>query len=270
MDEVARQDVFISHASADKPRYVFPLTDALSRRQVTFWLDDAEIKWGDSVSGKINEGLRTSQYALVCLSEAFLKRPWPEAEMGAVLSLQNARGEKRLLPLILNSKDKVLAQYPLIAGLAYRELDDPDRIASEVAGIAKPKPTAAEELLLVVEGVHTGKLCRLKVPKRASVMWLAKMAQSGLNVDEAFKVGPFSEFHVRWVLVDVAAEQAWLEMPRYRQRGVHALIAGEGEPKVAQSGRQRLVELGVKNDTVFHLYAIEDEDYGPPAAAAPA
>lgn len=267
MIETAKQDVFISHASADRRRYVYPLTEAFSRRQVTFWLDDAEIGWGDNVSGKINEGLRTSLYALVCLSKAFLERPWPEAEMGAVLSLQNSSGEKRVLPLILNSKDAVLAHYPLIAGLAYRDFYDPDRIASEIVKITKPSTTASEELLVTVEGVHTGKLCRLKAPKRASVQWLARMAQSGLDVDEAFKVGPFAEFRVRWVLVDVAVEDVWLGMPRHRQRDVYALIAADDGPRIAHSGRHRLEELGVKDDTVFHLYAIEDEDFSPPPAA---
>jgi len=101
----SKQDLFLSHASADKEEYVFPLTESLSARDITYWLDDAEISWGDSVVGKINEGLRDSQFALLCLSENFLLRPWPEAEMSAVLSIQNTKGIKSVLPLILNSKD---------------------------------------------------------------------------------------------------------------------------------------------------------------------
>lgn len=38
-----RQDIFISHASADKQQYIYPLTQALSVQDVTFWLDDVEI-----------------------------------------------------------------------------------------------------------------------------------------------------------------------------------------------------------------------------------
>ena len=74
MSDALEQDLFISHASEDKPQYVYPLTKALSAHQVTFWLDEAEIRWGDSLVGKINEGLRETRFALLCLSHNFLKR----------------------------------------------------------------------------------------------------------------------------------------------------------------------------------------------------
>jgi TIR domain len=63
-----KQDLFISHATADKERYVLPLTDVLTNRGVTFWLDTFEIGWGDNFVIKINEGLRKSRFMLLCLS----------------------------------------------------------------------------------------------------------------------------------------------------------------------------------------------------------
>jgi len=130
------RDVFISHASADKPKYVRPLADALSAHSVTFWLDEGEMTWGDSVVARINDGLRRSRLALVCLSDNFVKRPWPESEMNAVFAMQNNKPIKRVLPLILNSRDKVLDRYPLLAGLVYREFKaNADEIAKEIAGM---------------------------------------------------------------------------------------------------------------------------------------
>lgn len=270
MIDSTQQDVFISHASADKIQYVYPLTEALSVQKVTFWLDDAEIRWGDNVVTKINDGLRTSRFALVCLSENFLRRAWPETEMAAVLSIQNSDGAKRVLPLILNSKDSVLRQYPLIAALAYREFNQgADKLASEIASMVSGRPFADDEIALTVEGVHTGKLCRLRVPRRASVQWLIKTAQVGMEAQEAFKVGPFSEFRVRWVLVDVAAEYEWLGMPRNQQREIYALVKTDEGFRVARSDRDRIGQLGVRDGTVFHLYAIEDERYETPPGAAP-
>ncbi len=261
------QDVFISHASDDKPSYVNPLTESLSARQVTFWLDSAEIGWGDSVFGKINEGLRTSQFALLCLSGNFLLKPWPEAEMAAVLAIQNTAGVKRALPLILNSKEEVLKHYPLIAGLAYREFDHgPDKLSAEIASMIKRHEKSADEIHLTVEGVHSGKLCRLTVSRNASVEWLAKKGQGGLGVAEALRAGPCSEFRVRWVLVDVEVEDVWLNMSRREKRKIHALIASESGARLAYSGRDRIEELGVKDGTVFHLYAIEDVLFEPPTA----
>jgi hypothetical protein len=262
------QDIFISHASADKKQFVYPLTEALSVHNVTFWLDDAQIVWGDSVVGRINEGLRGSQLALLCLSQNFLRRPWPESEMAAVLSIQNSNGAKRALPLILNSKEEVLNHYPLIAGMSYREFTyGPDQLASEIASMVERTTHDADEISITVEGVHTGKVCRLKAPRRASVKWLAKMAQSGMEAQDAFQVGPFGVFHVRWVLVDVEVESKWLEMSRSQQRDVYALVESDDGPRQASDPRERLQTLGVRDGTVFHLYAIEDEDFDPPAAA---
>ncbi len=267
MNDANRQDVFISHASADKTKYVFPLTAALTARSVTFWLDSNEIGWGDSVAGKINSGLRNTRFALVCLSKNFLERSWPESEMAAVLSLQNTDGVRRVLPLVLNSKHEVLKKYPLIGGLAYREFSvGVDILADEVSKtVGNEKDT---RIRVTVEGVHTGKLCQLKPPRRASVQWLSRMAQSGLDVREALDVGQSGgEFRVRWVLVDVNAESEWRALPRSKQRKLHALVAAVDGIRPAHSARDRLNELGVRNGTVFHLYAIEDEEFDPPVAA---
>src|SRR6266478_4098905 len=116
-----QQDLFISHAGADQEQYIRPLADALTTQGLTFWLDTIEIEWGDNVTKKINVGLSDSRYALLCLSRHYLHRPWPEAEMTATLAIQNSGGNKRVLPLILNSKEQILQEYPLLAALAYRE-----------------------------------------------------------------------------------------------------------------------------------------------------
>lgn len=266
----AVQDLFVSHASADKQQYVYPLTSALSSHQIAYWIDDAEIAWGDSVVGKINEGLRISRFALVCLSHSFLRRPWPEAEMGAVLSLQNSDGTKRVLPLILNAKTEVLQYYPLIAGLAYREFDEGvDSLAGQIANLVGNVKQHPDEILVTIEGVHTGKLCQLRAPRRASIGWLAKMGQSGMEAQDSFRVSPFAEFRIRWVLVDTTVEQEWLKMSRSHQRRLHALVGDmSGKPQTVSSDRARLDELEVKDGTVFHMYAIEDERYEPAPCAA--
>jgi hypothetical protein len=118
------QDLFLSHTSDDKARYIQPLSESLTTRKITYWLDSVEIGWGDNIPLRINEGLRTSRYLLLCLSRSFLNRRWPEAEMTSALARQNATGQKQVLPLILNSKDLVLSQYPVLASLAYKSMGD--------------------------------------------------------------------------------------------------------------------------------------------------
>ncbi len=54
-------DVFISHASEDKKAVVLPLADALKKAGIKVWLDQQELRIGDSLREKIDEGLAKSR-----------------------------------------------------------------------------------------------------------------------------------------------------------------------------------------------------------------
>lgn len=263
------QDLFISHAGSDKVLYVQPLTDRLTNRKITFWLDSLEIEWGDSIPLRVNDGLRRSRYVLLCLSRDFLKRPWPEAELASALAVQNATGQKRVLPLILNAKESVLSAYPLLASLSYKEYaEPPDTLVDDLERIVRPTQRARGTINVIVESVHTGKLCNIDVSPRVSVKWLADRAQSALGVSDRAQTGAYEPFRLRWVLVDAKVENAWLEMPRWQKRKMHAIVAGKDGPRLCKNDRDRLADIGVADGVVFHLYAIEDERYDSPAACA--
>ncbi len=55
-----RWDVFVSYASEDRIQLVRPLVDALSQAKVSVWYDRFELKLGDSLRRRIDEGLRGS------------------------------------------------------------------------------------------------------------------------------------------------------------------------------------------------------------------
>jgi len=271
MEEV-KQDIFISHAGSDKERYIAPLAECLTKRQVTFWLDNIEVHWGDSIPLLINDGLRTSRHVLLCLSKAFLGRPWPEAELASTFAAQTTHGTRRLLPLILNSREQVLEHYPLLAPLMYKEYTDPpDLIAEDIAKIvrpAEPQDKKDSRLHVIVESVHSGKLCNVYVSPRASIRWLADQAQKGLGVSESADIGAPVAFRVRWFLVDANAERVWRHLSRWEQWPVHAVVQTAKGPRVIADDHDRLEAIGVQEGTVFHLYAIEDERYDLPCASA--
>src|SRR2546423_6913249 len=106
-----RRDLFISHASADNENYILPLARALDTHGVSYWLDNKDITYGDVIISSLSQGLRQSQYVLLCLSSSFLKSHWAKHEMSAALSAQNDSGEKKVLPLFLNSKDEILNEF---------------------------------------------------------------------------------------------------------------------------------------------------------------
>lgn len=108
------RDVFLSHANVDKEKYVRPFAEILAERDITFWLDEAEIMWGHSLLKIISEGLETSRFVLVFLSDEFISRPWPDAELRAALSREISTGEIRVLPIMICEPENVLKRHPFL------------------------------------------------------------------------------------------------------------------------------------------------------------
>jgi len=111
------RDVFICHASVDKEHIVRPLARALDQAGITCWLDEGEIRWGDDITAKVNEGLKNSRYAIVVLSESFSSRHWPQVEMSAALSIELSTGVTRVLPLLAGDDEaveKIGNDFPLL------------------------------------------------------------------------------------------------------------------------------------------------------------
>lgn len=120
---VTRKDVFLCHASEDKEEYAKPLYNKLMNNSISTWYDEGEIIWGDSITDKIQEGIKLSRFAIICFSKNFLKKNWVNSEFRNLYQRQQTEGRKIILPLILNSKEDMLERYPLIKDIAYEEWD---------------------------------------------------------------------------------------------------------------------------------------------------
>lgn len=111
-----KYDLFISHASEDKLPFVDGLVEALKINGLNVWYDKEQIGLGDSISARINQGLRESRFGLVVFSQHFLIKPWTGAELESLFAMQLLTGRKRLLPLLHEvTIDQVTAQLPLMA-----------------------------------------------------------------------------------------------------------------------------------------------------------
>lgn len=98
-DDPRQYDVFMSHAGPDKDDFVRPLAAALVQGGLSVWYDEFELRVGDSLRRKIDQGIRAARFGIVVLSPAFLRgRPWTEHELDAIV---NAYIYKRqvLLPI---------------------------------------------------------------------------------------------------------------------------------------------------------------------------
>jgi len=93
------RDVFISYASEDKEAVAKPIAQELRSRGFTVWYDDYEIKLGDSIPKKIDEGLGSSRFGVVVLSPSYFAKNWPKKELEALLAREADEGVKVVLPV---------------------------------------------------------------------------------------------------------------------------------------------------------------------------
>lgn len=117
-----QKDIFICHASEDKSDVVRPLVLSFEQAGISYWYDEAEIKWGDSITQKVNEGLRISRYVIVVLSESFMRKKWPQRELNSALNIEASSGDVRVLPLLAGTDEiikYIISTYPIINDKSY-------------------------------------------------------------------------------------------------------------------------------------------------------
>jgi hypothetical protein len=77
--EVFTHDVFISHSSKDKA-VVREVAERLREDGLKVWFDDWEIRPGDSIPAKIEEGLEHSRVLVLCMSANTFGSGWARLE----------------------------------------------------------------------------------------------------------------------------------------------------------------------------------------------
>ena len=128
-------DVFISHASEDKETVARPVYEACRAVGVAAFLDDKYIKWGDSLTEKINHALGRSRLVLAVMSAYSLGKTWPALEVNAALAREIA-GRQKVLPLVVQPVD--LSSVPLIFHKLYVEWEgDASSIAERLQDVLR-------------------------------------------------------------------------------------------------------------------------------------
>lgn len=92
--------VFLCHTSTDKG-WVRRVNDDLRRLGVKTWIDENNIKVGESIIGKISDTLQDTQIMIVFLSKDSIKSLWTKREWQSFLSRQLAGNKIKILPALL-------------------------------------------------------------------------------------------------------------------------------------------------------------------------
>jgi hypothetical protein len=109
--------IFLSHNAKDK-FFVRELANRLSRLGVKVWIDEAEIKIGDSLTEKIGSAIEKTDFVGVVLSRNSINSQWVQKELQIALQEEFRKKKVVVLPLLLEPvelppflRDKLYADF---------------------------------------------------------------------------------------------------------------------------------------------------------------
>lgn len=166
---ITERDVFISYASEDREAVAKPLAQLLSSLGISVWFDQFDLKIGDSLRRKIDEGLNKSRYGIVILSASFFDKHYTNLELNG-LAQREVAGEKVILPIWFGVDEKQVRSFSLILAdrIAGRWEDGIHVVLTKLIEVIKPgvieswqkrivvmpRLTIGKEVVDVVTGCH--------------------------------------------------------------------------------------------------------------------
>lgn len=144
----ANPKVFLSYTTADQP-LAKRIAEALMAQGIETWWDQWEIRSGDSLRQKIDQGLGDCTHFVVLLTVTSIRKPWVNAELDAAF-VRKLNDQCKLIPVRHGIEHSALP--PLLQGLLSptisADASDIQQIINDIHGITDkpqlgPAPQAA-------------------------------------------------------------------------------------------------------------------------------
>ena len=97
-EEAEEWDVFVCYAFEDREAVARPLATALRERGLRVWFDEMELRVGDRLRRKIDDGLAKCRYGIVVLSQGFFSKHFAKIELDG-LTQREQDGRDLILPI---------------------------------------------------------------------------------------------------------------------------------------------------------------------------
>lgn len=128
--------VFLSHSSKDE-KVVDMLFDEFQKSAISAWYDKYQIEPGDSITDKINEGLKESELGIICISNSFLDSStgWTKSELNYFVQRRMNNPEKMFIIVNIDVPHSELP--PLVQDYKYIDLKRDDAVEVLIETIKK-------------------------------------------------------------------------------------------------------------------------------------
>jgi hypothetical protein len=177
--------IFLSHNALDKT-FARKLAGDLDCHGVKVWLDEAELKVGDSLIEKIREGIDTVDYVAVVLSPNSVSSRWVQKEVDVAMTLEVQGKQMKVLPLMLQS-----CELPgFLLGKFYADFTEPSkyvdsfRLLAESIGVVFNRSALIGKTDASNLGAAIDKASRLNLPIFATPFH-RPFQYLGLSIDDA-------------------------------------------------------------------------------------
>lgn len=152
------KDFFLSHASKDKS-LVRQIYQGLLEKGLTCWFDEAEILPGDSLVKQVfSNGIKKSKYVIVFISDDFLSKNWPKAELETVIAKQIRENKYLIIPYLVGiSHEKLVNKYPFFENIYCGDAEKGvDNIIKHLEALIK-REQSSEDLVISQNSIHKNK-----------------------------------------------------------------------------------------------------------------
>jgi hypothetical protein len=138
--------IFLSHNTKDK-FFVRELADRLSRMGVKVWIDEAEIKVGDSLTEKIGKAIEETDFVGVVLSKNSINSQWVQKELQIALQEEFRKRKVVVLPLLLEPVDIP----PFLKDKLYADFTTPEKFKLSFPKLLEALSVPQEKLKSIIE-----------------------------------------------------------------------------------------------------------------------
>lgn len=144
--ETEMKNVFVSYSHRDRV-IADRMARSLSGLGVDVWIDQWEIRPGDSLIEKINEGLNDKDILLLLLSSASVASSWVQKELSSALMEELARRKVVVVPVLIETCELP----PLIADKKYTDFRVDYEAGLRELMSALPRPSPVEKIQLALD-----------------------------------------------------------------------------------------------------------------------
>lgn len=134
--------VFLSHSSKDK-FFARKLAETLSSYGVQVWIDEAEIKVGDSLVDKVSSAIDKADFVAAILSHNSVRSDWVKKELRLAMTQEIDGQRVKVLPVLVER-----CEVPeFLADKLYADFTDPDDFDTPLSrllhalGVSRPTAT---------------------------------------------------------------------------------------------------------------------------------